>query len=99
MVRDDVLLVSSELVGLVVRDNRIDGAVLRFGAELVERGVMLQVQAPCATDAEADRDGDGRFSARRLGLQVIDRLAERWDVERNGWVRAWAVLAVAWPPS
>lgn len=38
VVRDDVLLVSSELVGLVVRDNRIDGAVLRFGAELVERG-------------------------------------------------------------
>jgi hypothetical protein len=94
-VRDDVLLLASELVGLVVRDNPVDGAVVRFVAEPVERGVILRVQGPRATDADADRDGDARASARRLGLQIIDRLAERWGVEHDGWVRAWALLAVA----
>jgi hypothetical protein len=97
-VRDDVLLVASELVGLVVRDNPVDGAVLHFVAEPDERGVMLQAQAPRAAEADADLGGEARFSPRRLGLQIIDRLAERWDVERNGSVRAWALLTVSWVP-
>lgn len=93
-VRDDALLIASELVTNAVLHSGCDPTdQLEVVAELTPRGVLIAV-----TDVgRSDSTPTGRAayaSAGGLGLRVVEALARRWGTERRGGVRVWAELAL-----
>jgi anti-sigma regulatory factor (Ser/Thr protein kinase) len=96
VVRDDVLLVATELVtnavvhsGGTARDTIHVQAVLRAG------NVWLSVDDPgLSDDTPRMRDADG-LRAGGHGLRIVNHLARKWGVEPNGGHRVWAELATS----
>jgi serine/threonine-protein kinase RsbW len=92
-VRDDALLVASELTSNAVRHS---GAAptgqIELRAQLVPEGVVIEVidegrSGEVPHTRKADVDGPGGF-----GLPVIEAIALRWGAERLRGTRVWAEL-------
>jgi len=89
---DDALLVASELVGNVLRQpGRVAETQLHVRASVDEHGLLISVHAPVIANAGAYQDGSGQGD---LGLQIVERLAERWDITHDDRYRAWARLTL-----
>jgi anti-sigma regulatory factor (Ser/Thr protein kinase) len=93
----DALVVVSELVTNSVRHaERPDEAVLLLSAERFDDSVRLAVHDDGTTGHVAPRPAE--TSGERLGgfgLQLVDRLATTWGVERDdGGTLVWARLAL-----
>jgi two-component sensor histidine kinase len=95
-IRDDALLVASELATNALRHSTDEGErELEVVAELVPDGVRIAV----SDTAERDPD-DGPRPVRavepdRIGLRVVQAIARRWGAERFDGERTWAVLAIS----
>jgi anti-sigma regulatory factor (Ser/Thr protein kinase) len=88
---EDLRLVVTELVTNAVRHGGKRGSV-RLAVRCLPRTVEVRVSSPEGVTEPAlvphARDGEGR-----LGLRIIDHLAEGWGVERApGRTTVWAVL-------
>jgi anti-sigma regulatory factor (Ser/Thr protein kinase) len=85
----DAPLVVSELVTNSVRHAGLsDGAMVRISAELAAGVLRLEVEDSGTAGAVVQRsadDCDGGF-----GLNIVDALAARWGVQRDGATLLWA---------
>jgi anti-sigma regulatory factor (Ser/Thr protein kinase) len=95
-VRDDAILIASELVtNAVMQSGRSAAHQLHVRAILSGTDVLISVddpgrsnEAPRMQDAEARRaSGDG--------LRIVSQLARQWGCERSHGYRVWAQLAAA----
>lgn len=86
----DAPLVVSELVTNSVRHAGLsDGAMVRISAELAAGVLRLEVEDPGTAGAVARRSPDGERGG-GFGLNIVDALAMRWGVQRNGATLLWA---------
>ncbi len=89
---DDALLVASELVGNALRQpDRVAETQLHVRASVDEDGLLISVHAPLIANAGAHQGGSGQGDP---GLQIVEQLAERWDITHDDQYRAWARLAL-----
>jgi anti-sigma regulatory factor (Ser/Thr protein kinase) len=94
-VRDDAILVSSELVSnAVVHGGRAPGGQIELIVQLASDAVLVTVidgggsdSTPTMRDADYRRPGG-------LGLRVVDALALRWGSAQQDGQRVWAELAL-----
>jgi anti-sigma regulatory factor (Ser/Thr protein kinase) len=92
-VRDDALLVASELTSNAVRHSgTAPTGEIELRAQLVPEGLIIEViDAGLSGDVPHTRtpgvDGPGGF-----GLPVIEAIAQRWGAERLSGTRVWAQL-------
>jgi serine/threonine-protein kinase RsbW len=89
----DAPLVVSELVTNSLRHAGLpDAATVRVSAELADGVLRLEVEDGGTRGAvnrrTANRDRGGGF-----GLNIVDTLAARWGVERDGGTLVWVELA------
>jgi anti-sigma regulatory factor (Ser/Thr protein kinase) len=93
-VRDDAVLVASELVtNAVVHSGGSPADTIQIRAVLVRGGVSISVHDPgLSGDAPHLRDTDVMQAGGR-GLRIVERLARRWGCERDPGHRVWAELA------
>ena len=94
-VRDDAVLVTSELVSNAVLHAGCDpNDQIELVAELMPQAVRISV-VDVARSGRAPRVDDSReFGLGGLGLRLVEKLARRWGTERNHFLRVWAELAV-----
>ena len=91
--RDDALLVASELTSNAVRHSgTAPTGEIELRAQLVPEGVMIEVidegrSGDVPHTRRSDADGPGGF-----GLPVIEAIALRWGAERLSGTRVWAQL-------
>lgn len=84
---DDVALVLSELVSNSVRHGTDNSAVsVVVGASDGRVKIQVTDTGPCF-EVDAPR-GDG------LGLDIVDQIADRWGVDKNGACTVWAEIAL-----
>ncbi|MBV9049313.1 MAG: ATP-binding protein [Solirubrobacterales bacterium] len=89
-VRDDALLVTSELVSsAVLRAGCDPREEIEVVADLLPDGVRIAVAQP----RPRPQLGEPFFLA-GLGLRLVEALAQAWGVEGHGQPRLWAELAV-----
>lgn len=89
---DDVLLLVSELVTNSVRhsngDDRTEEEVV---VRVAKQGSVVRLEVsdpgPCF-DEDADR-GSG------LGLRIVERIADRWGIDKEGRCTVWAEVSLA----
>jgi anti-sigma regulatory factor (Ser/Thr protein kinase) len=92
-IRDDALLVTSELVSNAVRHSGCDPEEeLEVVAELTSEAVLIAVtdvgrSEKTPTRREAMRDGG-------FGLGIVEAVARRWGAERRDGLRVWAEIAL-----
>ena len=81
--RRDALVCLSEVITGAVRRARGSGSEAQIGlrAELREDRLRVDVLEPEAGDEELPAD--------QLGVLIVDRLTDRWGVDRNGRVTVW----------
>jgi anti-sigma regulatory factor (Ser/Thr protein kinase) len=86
----DAPLVVSELVTNSVRHAGVpDAAIVRICARLAEGILRLEVEDPGTAGAVAQRPPD-HHRGDGFGLNIVDALATRWGVEREGATLVWA---------
>jgi serine/threonine-protein kinase RsbW len=92
-IRDDALLITSELVSNAVRHSGCDPEEeLEVVAELTSEAVLIAV-----TDAGRSERTPARRAATRdggFGLGIVEALARRWGAERRDGLRVWAEIAL-----
>jgi anti-sigma regulatory factor (Ser/Thr protein kinase) len=93
-VRDDVLLVASELVtNAVLHSGCTPGEELALVAKLIPGGLEIAVTDPGRSDTtptpRPSYAGPGG-----VGLRIVEALARRWGTERRHGRRVWAELAL-----
>jgi anti-sigma regulatory factor (Ser/Thr protein kinase) len=95
-VRDDAILVASELVtNAVVHSGGSPGDTIRVRAVLVGGDVSISVHDPgLSGDTPQLRDTDVTQAGGR-GLRIVKQLARRWGFELDRGHRVWAELAAA----
>jgi anti-sigma regulatory factor (Ser/Thr protein kinase) len=87
----DAPLVVSELVTNSVRHAGLsDGATVRISAELGAGVLRLEVEDAGTVGVVARRSPDGERGG--YGLNIVNALATRWGVQRNGATLLWAEL-------
>ncbi len=94
-VRDDALLVVSELASNAVRHsgcNSSDEVVLL--AELVPGALRLAVIDQGRSGGSPTRRERDPLTPGGMGLRVVETIARRWGAERRGQVKVWAELAL-----
>lgn len=92
-VRDDVLVVTTELVSNAVLSTGCDaGDQIEVVAELVPQTVRITVSDVQPPDAERSRRDTSYGHPESLGLRIVDRLTRNWGVEHDPRTRLWAEL-------
>jgi two-component sensor histidine kinase len=94
-VRDDALLVASELATNALRhvcDN--GGGALEVTAELVPDGLRIAVSDTCEPEALSGPRPVDAPEPDGLGLRIVQAIAHRWGAERFDGQRTWAVVPV-----
>jgi anti-sigma regulatory factor (Ser/Thr protein kinase) len=94
-VRDDALLITTELVSNAIRHSGCSSAdEVEVVAELTSEGVLIAVtdpgrsgSVPACRPADTVRGGG-------LGLRIVETLAQRWGAERRNGLRVWAEIAL-----
>lgn len=88
----DALLVASELVTNAVLHSGCDpGDEVEVVAEALPGRLRLEVTDPGRSgNAPTLKPGTGAPGG--IGLRIVDSLARRWGVERQGGMRVWAEL-------
>lgn len=83
---DDVEMVLSELVTNSVRHGNGSGEIsVEVGVSDATIRVQVTDQGPCF--AKEDPRGEG------MGLTIVDKIAERWGVERDTGCTVWVEIA------
>jgi anti-sigma regulatory factor (Ser/Thr protein kinase) len=86
----DAPLVLSELVSNSVRHAGLpDTALVRISAELAVGVLRLEVEDPGTAGSVVQRSPDDDRGG-GFGLNIVDALAKRWGVQRNGATLLWA---------
>jgi two-component sensor histidine kinase len=95
VLRDARLLVSELVTNSVRHAGLAADGVVHVGAEITSGMLRLQVDDAGTAGTVASRapTRDGGF-----GLHLVDALAHRWGVTREGFTRVWLELE-CWPPS
>ena len=94
-VRDDVLLIATELVtNAVLHSGGTAGDTIHVQAVLRAGNVFISVDDPgLSDDTPRMRDADVLLRTDGHGLRIVNQLARQWGVEPNGRHRVWAELA------
>src|ERR1700761_5377683 len=91
----DAMLIASELVtNAVLHSGGGAGHVLHVTATVGDGSVRISIEDPGRPDGAATPLQLSEFSDGGVGLLIVDHLADRWGVERDGGYRVWAELAV-----
>jgi anti-sigma regulatory factor (Ser/Thr protein kinase) len=86
-VLEDARLLASELITNSLRHPELpDDAALRLAVQLREGALRIEVRDPGSTGRIAPRE-PGREGG--YGLQLIDKIATRWGVNRTGGTHVW----------
>lgn len=94
-VRDDALLITSELVSNAVRHSGGGPAdEVEVVAELTSEGVVIAVTDPGRSGSTPARLAAGSAWGGGLGLRIVEDLARRWGAERRDGLRVWAEIAL-----
>lgn len=94
-VRDDALLITSELVSNAVRHSGCSPAdEVEVVAELTPGGVLIAVTNPGRCGNTPARMAAGSTWGGGLGLRIVEHLARRWGAERRDGLRVWAEIAL-----
>jgi len=94
-IRDDAILVASELATNALRHAYDDGPdEIELVAELVPDGVRIAVTDTGASDPEGGPRPAGAAEPDRISLRIVQAIARRWGTERVDGHRTWAVLAI-----
>lgn len=89
---DDVLQVVSELINSVIRRVGWTGdARLEVSADVVDDAVAISVSSQSAIVTSEQARNGGWAAPDALGRVIVDRLAERWEIDAVR-ARAWALL-------
>jgi anti-sigma regulatory factor (Ser/Thr protein kinase) len=92
-VRDDALLITSELVSNAVKHSGCGPAdEVEVVAELTPGGVLIAVTDPGRSGGTPARMAAGSTWGGGLGLRIVEHLARRWGAERRDGLRVWAEL-------
>jgi anti-sigma regulatory factor (Ser/Thr protein kinase) len=91
---DDARLVTSELVNSAVLHSGCDADdIIRVMASLDGGYLVISVHVPSVTRPVADPGHPGRdLETNRLGLHVVQHIADRWGAENPDGHRVWAAL-------
>jgi anti-sigma regulatory factor (Ser/Thr protein kinase) len=94
-VRDDALLVTSELVSNAVLHAGCDPTDhIEVVAEIVPRAVRITV-VDVGRSGRAPRVGYAtHLDSGGMGLRLVEKLARKWGIDRNDVLRVWAELAL-----
>lgn len=95
-IRDDALLLASELVSsAVLRAGCDPQGQIELVADLVPSGVRIAVaEVDDPTSRRAPAEAEAPYLPAGLGMRLVTAIARQWGVERNGRPRLWAELAV-----
>ncbi len=94
-VRDDAVLVASELVtNAVLHSGCAAGETIELAAELHRGRVRIAVHDPGRSDGEPRSAEVPPAHGGGLGLRLVERVALRWGVERPDGRLVWAELPV-----
>jgi anti-sigma regulatory factor (Ser/Thr protein kinase) len=94
-VRDDALLVTSELVSnAVLHAGCNPNDRIELVAELVPEAVRNTVVDVGRSDRAPRVGNSADIGLGGLGLRLVEKIARRWGTDRNHLVRVWAELAV-----
>jgi serine/threonine-protein kinase RsbW len=86
-VLEDARLLASELITNSLRHPELpDDAALRLAVQLREGALRIEVRDPGSTGRIAPREPDREGG---YGLQLIDKIATRWGVNRTGGTHVW----------
>jgi hypothetical protein len=92
---DNGVLVASELVAHVVRLSGLSGEVMLQVRANVDGGVLRICVQANVSGSDRERHGGRPEPADELGLRIVERLAERWEVESSPQYRIWAEVALS----
>ncbi len=88
-VLDDARLLASELVTNSLRHPEIpQDASLRLAVQLREGALRVEVRDPGTSGVVAPREPDREYGG-GFGLQLVDKIATRWGVNRTGGTQVW----------
>jgi anti-sigma regulatory factor (Ser/Thr protein kinase) len=88
-VLEDARLLASELITNSIRHRETqDDTSLRLAVQLREGALRIEVRDPGTTGAIAPREAD-RVGGGGYGLQLVDKLATRWGINRTGGTHVW----------
>ena len=88
-VLEDARLLASELITNSLRHPEIpDDASLRLAVHLRDGALRVEVRDPGTNGVVAPREPD-RENGGRFGLQLVDKIATRWGVNRTGGTNVW----------
>ncbi|HEY8626614.1 MAG TPA: ATP-binding protein [Solirubrobacteraceae bacterium] len=94
-VRDDALLVASELVSNAVRHSGCAPAdEVEVEVELTPEGVLIAVTDPGRSGSAPAPRPEGAVRGGGLGLRIVEAVARRWGAERREGMRVWAEIAL-----
>lgn len=94
-VRDDALLITTELVSNAVRHSGCSPAdEVEFVAELTSKGVLIAVTDPGRSGSVPAPRPANPARGGGLGLRIVEALARRWGAERRNGLRVWAEIAL-----
>lgn len=87
---EDVVLAASELVTNAVRHSGArDRGSLAMSVELEGRSLRVQVEDPGPGFDPNRATQDGSLATSGFGLQLVERLSDRWGVASDGTTRVW----------
>ena len=88
-VLEDARLLASELITNSVRHPEFPAdAPLRLAVQLTDGALRVEVRDPGTTGVVAPREPD-REHGGGFGLQLVDKIATRWGVNRTGGTQVW----------
>jgi anti-sigma regulatory factor (Ser/Thr protein kinase) len=88
-VLDDARLLASELVTNSLRHPEIPrDASLRLAVQLREGALRVEVRDPGTSGVVAPREADREYGG-GFGLQLVDKIATRWGINRTGGTQVW----------
>lgn len=94
-VRDDALLITTELVSNAIRHSGCSSAdEVEVVAELTSEGVLIAVTDPGRSGSVPARRPADTVHGGGLGLRIVEALARRWGAERRNGLRVWAEIAL-----
>ncbi len=96
-VRDDALLVASELVtNAVLHSGCTPNDELALVAKLIPGGLEIAVTDPGRSDT-TPTPRPSYVGPGGVGLRIVEALARRWGIERRHGLRVWVELALQAP--